>query len=191
MNILADTNENEKHPVSEEIRRMTMPPASSAGEISSPKEHQELKTTNTYLAIYAKDIMQKDVLWGTEDDDVQQTLTKIKQHGTGYVMIGQDKIPQGIVSKSDLTAALSPYLRPEFAKWRKPSDDASLKIRIKWIMSSPVNTINLETPLAEIMENMCQSGRRALPVVDQQGKVQGMITVFDIFKGLLKHFSHG
>jgi len=103
------------------------------------------------------------------------------------VMIGRDKTLQGIVSKSDLTAALSPYLRPEFAKWHKPSDDASLKIRLKWIMSSPVNTINPETTLTEIMQKMCQSGRRALPVVDQQGKVQGLVTVFDIFQGLLKH----
>jgi len=185
---LADTSEDEKHPVSEEIQKMTGFPAASTSEPTPPKEHQEIKTTNTPLAIYAKDIMQKDVLWSTQDDNVQQTLTKIKQHGTGYVMVGQDKILQGIVSKSDLTAALSPYLRPEFAKWCKPLDDASLKIRIKWIMSSPVHTVNLETPLAEIMENMCQSGQRALPVVDQQGKVQGLVTVFDIFKGLIKHF---
>jgi len=188
---LADTSEDEKHPVSEEIREMIKSPAASTVEPTPPEEHKQIKTTNAPLAIYAKDIMQKDVLWGASDDNVQQTLTKIQQHGTGYVMVGQDKIPQGIVSKSDLTAALSPYLRPEFAQWRRPSDDASLKIRIKWIMSSPVNTISTEMPIAEIMENMCQSGQRALPVVDQQGKVQGLVTVFDIFKGLLKHFYHG
>jgi len=188
---LADTSEDEKHPVSEEIQKMTGSPADSTSEPTPPEEQQEIKTTNAPLTIYAKDIMQKEVLWSAPDDNVQQTLTKIKQHGTGYVMVGQDKIPQGIVTKSDLTAASSPYLRPEFAQWRRPSDDASLKIRIKWIMSGSVNTISTEMPIAEIMENMCQSGKRALPVVDQQGKVQGLVTVFDVFKGLLKHFSHG
>jgi CBS domain-containing protein len=36
------------------------------------------------------------------------------------------------------------------------------------------------------MENMCQFGVRCLPVVDHQNKVQGLVTVFDIFKALLK-----
>jgi CBS domain-containing protein len=35
------------------------------------------------------------------------------------------------------------------------------------------------------MENMCRFGGRALPVVDEQGKVQGLVTVFDIFQTLL------
>jgi CBS domain-containing membrane protein len=150
--------------------------------------HSELQACNTDLAMQAKDIMQTDIVWGSSDDNVEQTLTKMQQNDTGYVMIGHDKIPEGIVSRSDLTTLLSPYLRPEFAKWRKPSDDASLKIRIKWIMSSPVNTINMETPLSEIMEIMCQYSQRAMPVVDQQGRVQGLVTVFEVFNGILKHF---
>jgi CBS domain containing-hemolysin-like protein len=35
------------------------------------------------------------------------------------------------------------------------------------------------------MENMRQSGLRCLPVVDQQGDVAGLVTVFDIFEALL------
>jgi len=185
----ADKNENENHPVSKAIKKMSSSPAALSGEPDQTEKHKDSNTTDIPLAIPAEDIMQKDVLWGSPDDDVQQTLAKIQEHNIGYVMIGRDKTLQGIVSKSDLTAALSPYLRPEFAKWHKPSDDASLKIRLKWIMSSPVVTTSPETTLAEIMEKMYQCGRRALPVVDQQGKVQGLVTVFDIFKGLLKQSS--
>jgi len=84
---------------------------------------------------------------------------------------------------------VSPYLRPEFAKWRRPLDDATLQIKVKWIMNKPVDTTQLETPLVEVMETMCRLGRRALPVVDNQGKVQGLITVFDIFRILIENFS--
>jgi len=185
---LADKDKEKGESASKKGKEVTKSAGVSKSRPAKSKGRQKLKSVDTPLAIYAKDIMQKEVLWGTPDDNVQQTLTKIKQHDVGYVIIGRDKIPHGIVSKYDLTAALSPYLQPEFAKWRKPSDEASLKIRIKWIMSSPVKTINLETPLTEIMENMCQSGMRALPVVDQQGNVQGLVTVFDIFQGLIKHF---
>ena len=36
-----------------------------------------------------------------------------------------------------------------------------------------------------IIENMSQFGGRCLPVVGRGGKVQGLVTVFDIFKVLL------
>jgi CBS-domain-containing membrane protein len=130
--------------------------------------------------------MQKNILWASPDDSVQHALTNMQQHDTGYMMVGTDGSLEGILSKSDITGAISPYLRPIFAKWRRPLDEASLQIKIKWIMTRPVHTINPHTPIEEIMENICQFGRRALPVVDQQGKVHGLVTVFDIFQTILK-----
>jgi len=53
-------------------------------------------------------------------------------------------------------------------------------------MSKPVRTIKPQTPLVEIMENMSWFGEGCLPVMDQQGKIQGIVTVFDIFKALPK-----
>jgi CBS-domain-containing membrane protein len=72
-----------------------------------------------------------------------------------------------------------------FGKWRRPSDDATLRIRLKWIMSRPVRTTRPDTPLATILENMCRFNGRVLPVVDEQGKVHGLVTAFDIFQKLL------
>jgi len=130
--------------------------------------------------------MQKELVWGSPDDSVQQTFAKIQQHDAGYMMVGQDGALEGIVSKSDLTGAISPYLRPLFAKWRTPLDDATLQIRIKWIMSRPVHIVSPQTSLDAIMRRMYQFRRLYLPVVDQQGKVQGLVTEANIFKALLK-----
>ncbi len=157
--------------VSETIQKMTESAAVFTGESSA-------------LAMCAKDIMQKEVIWGVGDDSVEQTLAKMQQADSGYMMVGADGALEGIVSKSDITGAISPYLRPVFAKWHRPMDDATLQIKIKWVMSSPVHTVKPETPLSAIIENMCQFGGRALPVVDQQGKVQGLVTVFDILQAL-------
>lgn len=159
--------------VSETIQKMTQ---SSA---VLPGESAELS-----LAMSAEEIMQKEVVWGTPDDSVQQALTKMQHHDVGYIMIGQGGVLEGIVSKSDLTGAISPYLRPIFAKWRRPSDDATLQIKIKWIMSKLVHTIKPQASVAAAIENMCKFGGGCLPVVDQQGKVQGLVTAFDIFKVL-------
>ena len=144
------------------------------------------KWSVTALAIYAKDIMQKEPVWGSPEDSVQEILSKMKQQHTGYMMIGTDGVLEGIVSKSDLNGAVSPYLRPEFAKWRRPLDDATLKLKVKWIMSRPVHIISSQTPLAAIMSSMCRFRVRALPMVNQQGKVLGLVTEADIFKAILK-----
>jgi CBS domain-containing protein len=185
----ADAEKSDDHPISEAIKQMTQSSAVSSDESvpSTVDAKPVISNKDTLLAVCAKDIMQKDVVWGNPDDSVQQALAKIQQHGADYIMIGQEQVPEGIISKSDLAGALSPYLKNIFAKWRRPMDDATLRIKIKWIMSKPTCTISPDTSLAAIMENMCQADKKCLPVVDEQGKVQGLVTVFDIFKVLLKH----
>ena len=102
------------------------------------------------------------------------------------MIVGQDGILQGIISKSDLTGATSQYLKPAFAKWRRFLDDATLQIRIKWIMTRPLHTVNPQTSLEAIMKHMCRFHRSCLPVTDQQGKVLGLVTEANILKTLLK-----
>jgi CBS domain-containing protein len=50
---------------------------------------------------------------------------------------------------------------------------------------SAVRTAKPETPLATVMENMWRFGGRVLPAMDEQGKVHGLVTAFDIFQMLL------
>jgi CBS domain-containing protein len=146
--------------------------------------------SNQPISGYAKDIMLKNVIWISLDDTVETAVSKMKEHDAGYLMVGSDdamegKMLEGIVSRSDIAGAVSPYLRSTFAKWRRPIDDASLQIRVKWIMSRPVRTVKLDTPVAIIMENMSRYGGRCLPVLDEQAKVVGLVTVFEVFHSLL------
>ena len=173
--------------VSETIQKMAQSPAVLPGEPgqSTIAEKAATNETGKLLGMCARDIMQRDVVWASPEDSVQQALAKMQQNDVGYIMIGHDGVLEAIVSRSDIAGAISPYLRPIFAKWRGPSDDATLHFKIKWIMSRPVRTARPKTPLAAIMENMCRFGGRALPVVDRQGKVLGLVTIFDIFRKLL------
>ena len=187
-----EADNKQDRPISDAIKQMTQSFAASLDE-STPsiiEEKPPISNKDTLLAVCAKDIMQKDVIWGNPDDSVQQALAKIQQNDAGYMMIGPGQVLEGIVSKSDLTGALSPYLKTTFAKWRRPLDDATLQIRVKWIMGKPTNTIQPETPLTAIMEKMCQTRLRCLPVVDEQSKVLGLVTVFDIFDVFLNESSN-
>jgi len=182
--------------ISETIRRMAECPAILPGESGQPAlraaappampESTALRASDGLWSMGAKDVMKSPVIWASPEETVQQAVAKMQQHDTGYLMIGRDGILEGLLSRSDIAGALSPYLRSIFAKWRRPLDDATLKIKIKWIMSRPVRTVRPQTPLATLMENVCRFGGRAVPVVDDQGKVQGLVTVFDVFQTLLK-----
>ena len=144
------------------------------------------------LTVPAQDIMVSEVVWSTPDDTVQDVVAKMQQHNTGYVLIGRDEVLEGLVSNSNILGAVSPYLRPMFAKWRRPEDDATLEIKVKWIMSRPVRTVRPDTTLGSMIESMRRYGGRCLPVVDSQTKVQGIVTVFDILLRVLeaeKNFS--
>jgi len=167
--------------ISEAIRKMAQSPAILPGESVQPASY----AVGGLFSLCAGDIMQDDVTWADPEDSVQQALSKMQQNDTGYIMIGRDGVLEGIASRSDVTGAISPYLRSVFAKWRRPLDDATLNIKVKWIMSRPVRTVTPETSLAAVMENMCRFGGRAIPVVDEEGQVRGLITVFDILQMLL------
>jgi CBS domain-containing protein len=156
----------------------------SIQQMAQSQSNQPREQSLAGSGLCAKDVMLKELVWGSPEDSVQQAITKMQQYDSGYLMVGIDGVLEGIVSNSNITGALSPYLRPVFAKWRRPLDDATLQIRIKWIMSRPVRTVKPETSLVTIIGNMCQFSQHVFPVVDEQGKVQGLVTVFGIFKVL-------
>ncbi len=138
------------------------------------------------LNMPAREIMTKDVVWCNPDDAVREVIAAMQQHNTGYILVGRDGVLEGLISNSNILGAVSPYLRPTFAKWRRPEDDATLGIKIKWVMSRPVRTVKPDVSLATIIDGMRRYGGRCLPVVDGEGKVQGIVTVFDILLRVLE-----
>jgi len=133
----------------------------------------------------AAEIMRRDVVWCTPDDSVQDVIARMQQHGTGYVLVGENGTLEGLVSGSNILAAVSLYLRPMFAKYHRPEDDATLAVKVKWIMSRPVRTAGPDTSLAKMMEMICRHGGQCLPVVGAEGAVQGIVTIYDILVRVL------
>ncbi len=132
--------------------------------------------------VEAADIMNAEVVWIDPDDSVQQVFSQMQQQNVGYALVGRDNIMEGIVSSSDISAAMSPYLRPTFARWRRPLDDATLQIKVRWIMSKPVRSVVPDATVQVMTETMRRFKCRALPVIDSSGTVLGLVTTFDIFK---------
>ncbi len=49
-------------------------------------------------------------------------------------------------------------------------------------MTRPVRTVSPEASVSVMMDQMCRFGGRCLPVVETNGQVLGMVTVFDLLR---------
>ncbi len=156
---------------------------------SEHKEKAAEDTTaknNDIFTLTAGDIMDRQTIWASPEDSIEAVIELMDLHNTGYVIIGNEGVCQGIISRSNIAEAISPFLKPEFAQWHRPLDDSSLHIKIKWFMTAPVQTVGLFETLDEIVTKMCSLGIRSLAVVNADEKVVGIINVFNVFKILLK-----
>ncbi len=139
--------------VSESIRKMTSSPAILPGQPGGNAQN----TTQYISQKSVQDVMRKDFIWAGPDETVAQGLAKLKQNNIDYMLVGENGILEGVVSKADIRGAVSPYLYKKFSQWRRPIDDATLQIRLKWIMTRSVRTIKPLTSVADVMEEMRQS----------------------------------
>jgi len=124
-------------------------------------------------------------VWIDPDASIQQAILLMQQHNTSYLLAGKNGQLEGILSRSDTAAAISPYTKSIFAHYRRPQDDATFQIRVKWFVSRPVRAIRPETPLWAAIDTLCKYAIRCLVILDSQQQVTGLITVFDIFKKIL------
>jgi CBS domain-containing protein len=151
----------------------------------APQEHVHTaeispETDNIIVA----DIMRKEITWKEPDNTVHEAMITMQEQKDGYVLVGDGQIMEGIVSHGDILAATSIYLKEGFEKFKRPLDEATMKIKLRWIMSQPVITIEQNASINDIMTKMTSTGKRCLVVTDEQSSPVGIITVFDIFKSL-------
>lgn len=138
----------------------------------------------------AADVMNKEIAWCLPDCVVEKAVEQMRQTNAKYLLVGSRRKAQGIIAKSDLSSAVSIYLKPMFAKWKRPLDEATLKIKIQSIMSEPVRTISLEATFEEVVEKLAQQGG-SLVVVDKKGKALGIITGRDCLANFHKYKTPG
>ena len=137
------------------------------------------------LSLKAIDVMNNDVKWCRPDCVVEKAIEQMQQTKAEYLLVGSEQKAQGVVAMSDLSSAVSIYLRPMFAKWKRQLDEATLKIKVQCIMSKSVRTIPPETTFDVIVEKLIRLGG-CLVVVDGDGKTLGTITSKDCLASLLK-----
>ena len=128
-----------------------------------------------------KSWMTADVLTIEEDVSIVRASELMKERGIQHLPVMRNSRLVGIISDRDLKEAQS-------------SNATSLhihelhyllaKLKAKEIMSKELHTANAETPVDKAAALMLKHNISALPVVDNKGNLEGIITKGDVFRAM-------
>jgi CBS domain-containing protein len=148
-----------------------------------------------------KDVMSKNVITISPQDSIIQALEKMAENNiSGLIVVENEKVV-GVISESDIlrvfkssvpeikasaSATLSILLLLEkemelFGEMKKVG-----KLKVKDLMSKKVFSVKPEDTILEAARIMSKKDVRRLPVIDENGKLVGVISRTDILKALVK-----
>lgn len=115
------------------------------------------------------------------------------EHGvSGLPVVDEEGRIEGIVTEADLLRGMpkeragSPWLQWLIEHWH-PDDVARLHAsRAEDVMTRRVVTTTPETPVQEAIERLMQAGVKRLPVVDEAGRVIGIVSRRDLLRPFLR-----
>jgi len=115
-----------------------------------------------------------EALCAAPDEPVRSVLRKLQQARTGVAMVCNGERLLGIFTERDALRLLS--------------DGASLDAPVSQVMIENPVTLRRTDTVAHAIGLMSAGGFRRLPIIDEQGKVRGVLKVSGILHYLVEHF---
>ncbi len=107
------------------------------------------------------------------DDTVFDALETMADHNIGALLVMEDDDLVGILSERD------------YARKVKLLERGSKETRVSEIMTTKIRTVGSASTVAECMELMTEHRIRHLPVLDDDGRVAGVISIGDVVKAMI------
>ena len=139
--------------------------------------------TESLKNITVSSIMTPNVITVNEKQTLREGSKFMYQHNIGGLVVLMDTSnnesaeidkPIGIITERDI-ARLVAF-----------SSNLSTDTAISEVMSKPLITINQNSSIKEVTDLMQQNDIRRLPIVDNKGKLVGIITAKDILRSLME-----
>jgi CBS domain-containing protein len=113
-------------------------------------------------------------LCAAPEDSVRSVLAMLREARTGVAMVCKDKKLLGLFTERDALRLLA--------------DGASLDAPVSQVMVRNPVTLRRTDTVAHAIGLMSAGGFRRLPIVDEQGRVAGVLKVSGILHYLVEHF---
>lgn len=111
-------------------------------------------------------------------DDLMEVLQKmLKGDIKRVVVLDEQEHAVGVITEGDVVARVSPVERPRILQWlaTRAAGAAREQVTARELMSEKVLTASPQTTVTEAVSLMLQEGRKQLLVVDDQGRILGMV----------------
>ena len=109
----------------------------------------------------------------SRDATVYEALETLEERNVGALLVMDGDNLVGLLSERD-------YVRKVKLKGHSSTD-----LKVEEIMSSPVVTVTPAATVDECMRSMTNKKCRHLPVVDQEGKVVGVLSIGDLVNWIM------
>jgi CBS domain-containing membrane protein len=131
------------------------------------------------------DVMTRDVLTLYEESSLQQVLSALGPYRFRHLPVVDGKRVVGIISQRDLLLLSTQGLGHGPASQAR---EARLmeEVFLRDVMTTQVVTIEPEATLAEAGRRMLESRIGALPVVDRDGELVGIVTENDLLRSFVQ-----
>lgn len=144
-----------------------------------------------------KDIMTKEVVTVKEDDTVETAANILNDKGlSGLPVVDDDNLIKGIITEGDLMRRISKIDGPSYIEvlggifpLESKSDffdrlKKSMGYLVKDMMTKNLITISEEAELEDVATLMVKKKVKRIPVVDDKGRLIGIISRKDIMEHL-------
>lgn len=147
-------------------------------------EHQRAQPQPRRLALHAHQIMSAPVATLAPESGLSAAWAFIRARRYRHVpVLSHDQQLLGILSDRDLWREAASLTRTD----AHPAATAPAKLTVRDVMTTPVLTATPQAEIRQIAQVLFERHIGAMPVVDQQGCLVGMITRSDILRTLIKH----
>lgn len=120
-------------------------------------------------------IMSKPVQVCRSNQSAQSALRLMRDHDCGCIPVVDHDAVVGIVTDRDIALAAA------------EADASPSQLRLSQIMTTNVFTVSPHTPIADVEAMMSEQRIRRVPVVDQDGRPVGIVSLNDIARAGAAH----
>ena len=138
--------------------------------------------TENIKNITVSSIMTSKVIIVTEKQTLKELSKLMYQRNIGGIIILKDILPN---DASDVGEPIGIITERDIARLVAFSSNLSTDTPTSELMSSPLITINQNASIKDATDSMQQHNIRRLPVLDNNGKLVGIITAKDILKAMM------
>ena len=138
-----------------------------------------------FLEFRTLDVMTREVHTVTPDTKLGRVEEIFDEHEwNGLPVVDEDGKLVGLVTALDLLAAFEFHEDYTF-----PPYEAIMDRPVWTVMSRDIGTVRPRTPLTRVLHKLVDTGRKSLPVVDDDRRVVGIVAREDVLRGLRRAVS--